>query len=342
MKYEYVETFGSAVQKHSERLVVSEPSGEGGQRTKRQVPALHLDHLLIGSRGVSISSDALELCCDRGIPVTIVDRRGKPVGKFTAPAIHGTSRTRRAQIRAYENGLGVTFARSVVIGKAANQAINLKYFAKNRRERSPDQYETLRKSAEAIDRVARRAKKISANCIDEVRQPLMVLEAEASRIYWSSLSALYGSRSGFVHREQRGTKNPVNAALNYAYGVLTGEVWTACLLAGLEPYAGILHADRPGRLSFVLDLIEEFRPVVADRVVFALAAKGWRIEQEENGWLSLASKNKLLASLAERLDSPEPDRGRRRKLRNVIQRQAYAAAQHFLGNETYVPYKQRW
>lgn len=92
----------------------------------------------------------------------------------------------------------------------------------------------------------------------------------------------------------------------------------------------------------MLDLIEEFRPVVADRVVFALAAKGWRIEQEENGWLSLASKNKLLASLAERLDSPEPDRGRRRKLRNVIQRQAYAAAQHFLGNETYVPYKQRW
>jgi CRISPR-associated protein Cas1 len=61
--------------------------------------------------------------------------------------------------------------------------------------------------------------------------------------------------------------------LNYGYGILEGEVWRAVHYAGLDPYGGFLHVDRPGRPSMVLDLMEEFRQQVVDKSVFALVAK---------------------------------------------------------------------
>jgi CRISPR-associated protein Cas1 len=61
--------------------------------------------------------------------------------------------------------------------------------------------------------------------------------------------------------------------LNYGYGVLMGEVWRAVHYAGLDPYAGFLHADKPGKPSMVLDLMEEFRPHLVDRLVVKLVSK---------------------------------------------------------------------
>lgn len=343
MRFELVDAFGSAVQKHSERLMISTPTGDSGSPQKRQVPVLHLDHLLVGSKGVSISSDAISLCCERGIPVTVLDWSGRPLGRFSTPAVHGTCRTRRAQLAAYNTTVGGSFAKQLVIGKCQNQAENLKYFAKNRRERAPEQHRILTEAAEDIERAVKRLVRIPDRIPDEMRLQLMQIEAEASKVYWSRLADLYGHKSEFTHREHRGTKNPTNAALNYAYGVLTSEIWTATTLAGLEPYAGFLHADRPGRMSFVLDMIEEFRPVIADRVVFAMVAKGWKIEVESNGWLSQNAKRRLLDNLQDRFDSPEPYvRQRKLKLRCIIQRQCHLAAKHFLGTIQYRPYRQRW
>jgi CRISPR-associated protein Cas1 len=68
-------------------------------------------------------------------------------------------------------------------------------------------------------------------------------------------------------REGRGAQDPLNSLLNYGYGILYGQVEQAIILAGLDPYAGFLHADRPGKPSLTLDLIEEFRQVAIDRVV---------------------------------------------------------------------------
>lgn len=343
VRFELVDIFGSAIQKHSERLIISTPNAQSKTPQKRQVPVLHLDHLLIGSKGISISSDAIELCCQRGIPITLLDWSGRPLGRFSTPAVHGTCRTRRAQLQAYHSESGGAFAKQVVIGKCQNQAQNLKYFAKNRKDRNPPMYHTLCSAASHIEHIVRRLEKLPSSSPDQLRPQLMRMEAEASKAYWATLSELYNRKSQFTHREHRQTKNPTNAALNYAYGVLASEIWTASTLAGLEPYAGFLHADRPGRMSFVLDMIEEFRPVVADRVVFAMVAKGWKIDLDDNGWLSHTAKRRLLDNLQDRFDSMEPYKGSRRiKLRSIIQRQCYLAAKHFLGTAEYRPYRQRW
>lgn len=373
MRYELVEEFGSAIYKHSERLILCRPNPrtkseatleeqletslhllknkEVRKRStlrnplppserKLHIPILHLDHLLIGERGVTISSDALALCCERGIEVTVLSKTGKPIAKFSAPALHGTCRTRRAQISAYSQQSGQAFALAVVVGKIKNQISNLKYFVRSRTENE----KLLKHCKEASHHM---------NCICETikgskdfgnmdccREVLMNLEAIAAKEYWVALSNIFGKET-FPEREQRGTKNPVNAALNYAYGILMSEVWRATILAGLEPYAGFLHADRPGRLSFVLDLMEEFRPIF-DRVVFSLIAKRWKIELDENNWLTLECKRRLLDAVAEKMDKKEAYKGKHQSLRNIIQLQARAAAMHFVGKENYIPFIQRW
>ncbi|MCZ7581418.1 MAG: CRISPR-associated endonuclease Cas1 [Fimbriimonadaceae bacterium] len=312
------------------------------EKTNGGGPLLPLDHLLIGTKGVTVSTDALALCCERGIPVTVVDWRGRPVGRFGSPALHGTAQVRRAQIAAFATEIGATFAREVVSGKLLNQADNLRYIGKNRKTRAPNEHEALTRTADTLQRLAKKAATVKGKNADDVRLPLMTVEAEGARAYWSVLSEVYGERSGFAKREQRGTRDPVNAALNYAYGVLNGEVWNATILAGLEPYAGFLHVDRPGRLSFVLDLMEEFRPVVADRVVFGLVAKGWKIGQEENGWLDMPTKRRLIQAIGERWGARVLHQARKLQLRSVLQLQARDAARHFQGKAEYIAFRLRW
>src|SRR5204862_398077 len=85
-------------------------------------------------------------------------------------------------------------------------------------------------------------------------------------------------------REGRGATDPLNAALNYGYGILYAQVERALLLAGLDPYAGFLHADRPGKPSLVLDLIEEFRQAVVDRTLIGQVNRGVAFALDEATW----------------------------------------------------------
>ena len=97
------------------------------------------------------------------------------------------------------------------------------------------------------------------------RPALLNREGRAGAQYWAGVAALLDGKAAFAGREHRGTEDPVNAALNYGYGILQSQVWSAITLAGLEPFAGFIHVDRPGKPSLVLDLMEEFRQPVVDR-----------------------------------------------------------------------------
>src|SRR5881409_3033564 len=83
-----------------------------------------------------------------------------------------------------------------------------------------------------------------------------ILEGRAAQGYWSQIASIIPAELAWPGRETRGATDPFNAALNYGYGILYGQVEQALTLAGLDPYGGFLHADRPGKRSLVLDLIE--------------------------------------------------------------------------------------
>ena len=121
-------------------------------------------------------------------------------------------------------------------------------------------------------------------------------------------------------------------ALNYGYGVLYGDVERALVLAGLDPYGGFLHTDRPGKLSLVLDMIEPFRAPVVDRSVLAMLGKGSPISLDPQGRLETETRRSLAAKVHERLDAPARDQGKRLSLRTILQSQARQLAV-FLRNE---------
>jgi CRISPR-associated protein Cas1 len=109
------------------------------------------------------------------------------------------------------------------------------------------------------------------------RESLLGLEGAATRAYFSAWPALL-SRSEpslqFMGRTRRPPQDAVNALLSFTYSLLQKDVHAACIIAGLDPYLGVLHVPRRTLPAMVLDLMEAFRPVVADSVVLALLNRG--------------------------------------------------------------------
>jgi CRISPR-associated protein Cas1 len=331
-----VDRFGAFIGKHSERLRVS-VKGE----LIEERPLFDIDHVLVVSGGVSLSSDVVRECAERGIDISFLSSSGAPYARLVASTLGGTVQTRRQQLLAYEDHRGLELAKAFAAGKLANQANLLRYMAKNRRVSSPDTYERARDAALEVQAFADRVRGVQAERVDEVRTELLTLEAHAAKAYWEAARELLLPDAAWEARETRGATDLVNSALNYGYGVLLSHVERAVLLAGLDPYAGYLHADRSGKPSLVLDLIEEFRQMVVDRVVFGLLNRGVKLEAEE-GRLKDETRRTLAQRVNERLDGEEPYMGKRQKLRAILSAQARRVATFVRGESRYEPWVGRW
>ncbi len=338
-----VEQYGSFVGKHSERLRVS-CKGE----LLAEAPLLTLENVLIIGKGISVSTDALALCAEQGIPVYYLSSRGEPYAALYAAGLGGTVQTRRAQYEAYHDGRGAVLVASFAAGKLQNQARLLKYAAKNRKEKAPTCYTLLRAAASKVEAHLKEV----ANWLtgaDDVnsetrRAELLSIEGRAAQCYWDGVRALVPDSLAWPGREGRGARDPFNAALNYGYGVLYGQVERAILLAGLDPYAGFIHVDRPGKPSLVLDLIEEFRAPVVDRALLGIVGQGVALTQDEEGRLTLETRRTIAERVLARLEeSSERYEGRRQKLRWILQSQARHLAAFLRGERpAYPPFLMGW
>lgn len=329
--------FGSYIGKYSERLKVTQKG-----TTLAQAPLLHLETVTVLNRGVSISADALEACCERGIPVHFLDAQGTPYATLYAAGLTGTVITRREQMRAYDDERGVQTGLAFAEGKIQNQSITLRYLAKTRKD-TPAGEELLVASVEVADNLARLTSLRGAKTIDEVREQVLAVEGNAARQYWQAVRKLLPESYGWTVRTGRGATDPINSLLNYGYGILYGQVEQALVLAGLDPFAGFVHVDRPGKPSLTLDLIEEFRPAAVDRVVFGLANRRFTVEQDEKGWLSSTTRKQFASHILEHLETEVRHAGQKHPLRQVIQLQARALA-GFLRNDrpVYTAFKASW
>jgi CRISPR-associated protein Cas1 len=249
--------------------------------------------------------------------------------------------TRREQILAYLDERGVALGKAFIEGKLRNQAAVLKYFAKYRKGADLEAYEGLMAAADALNKARNDLDALSGKNIDEVRGQIFAIEGRAAQRYWQGVSAVLGQHVEFEGRTGRGATDPVNSCLNYGYGILYTQVWGAVSLAGLEPFAGFIHTDRPGKPSLILDLTEEFRAQVVDRVVVAMVTKGGEIGMEEDR-LTEATRKDLAKRVLERLDGEETVEGKKLKLKAVIQRQARRIASCLRGEGRYKPWVGSW
>jgi CRISP-associated protein Cas1 len=333
-----VEGKGSFIGKHQGRLRVTR-----AQQTITEAPLIHLKQILVIDSGVSISSDVIHVCSDEGIPIHFLDRRGSVIAGLYSTGLTGTVLTRRAQLLAYEHVSGVLIAKAFVSGKLENQANVLRYMAKYRKETDPALHEEMMLVALEMQDYLYELEQLKAERIDLLREQILSVEGRAAQRYWATVARLIPMELAWPGRETRGALDKMNAALNYGYGILYCQVEQALTLAGLDPYGGFLHADRPGKPSLVLDLIEEFRQTVVDRTIIGLVNKRVPIEQDESQLLTEATRKKIAEKVLERLESSELYEKKRQALRFIMQSQARHLALFVRGErEQYEPFVASW
>jgi len=333
-----VDEYGAFVGKHSGRLRVTKD-----KEKLAEAPLLHLEQVVVTGRGIGLSADAIRACCTAGIPIYFVDGRGRPYAALYAAGLTGTVLTRREQLLAYADRRGLDLAVAFARGKITNQAGFVRYTAKYRQETDADLYRELRRCADEVQDHLEELRHLRGDEVEDVRGQLLSTEGRAAQKYWGALKQVIPERYGWPGRKGRGARDPVNAALNYSYGILYGQVERALVLAGLDPYGGFIHADRPGKPSLVFDLIEEFRQVVVDRTVVGMANKGMKLELDEKGLLVEKSRRAIAEKVLARLEAAERYERKRHPLRAIIQNQARHIATFVRGDRAaYEPFVAKW
>jgi CRISPR-associated protein Cas1 len=242
----YVVEQGATVGKKGERIVVRVPSKED-----ISVRMIDLSHVALYGN-VQITAQALRACAERDIPIFHHTYGGWLVS-VTSGVLGINIGLRVRQFALYQDEeAALPIAKQLVIGKLKNQRTML------RRNASGLEGNVL----EEFTRLIRLANDAHST------QQLLGIEGIGGRIYFSQFSKMLKVENGFEldGRNKRPPRDPVNAVLSLTYSLLVKDCLAALLAVGLDPYCGLYHAIRPGRPALALDLMEEFRPLIADSV----------------------------------------------------------------------------
>ncbi|MEN1680221.1 MAG: type I-C CRISPR-associated endonuclease Cas1c [Planctomycetota bacterium] len=259
----YITTQGAYLAKDGEAVVVRIE-----KQTALRVPLHNLDAITCFGR-VGLSPPLMAACAKAGVSLTMLSERGQ----FLAAVVGftpGNVLLRRQQYRWADNEEQTReAARSFVVGKLANCRTVLHRAARDAAD--GDRRPRLEAKAKRLGALIHEAR--DADTTDRLRG----LEGEAASEYFASLGDLRtGADPAFAFRgrSRRPPLDPINALLSFVYTLLMSDVRSACEATGLDAAVGFLHRDRPGRPSLALDLMEEFRPWLADRFVLTLINRG--------------------------------------------------------------------
>jgi CRISPR-associated protein Cas1 len=229
-----------------------------------QVPLLHLGALVLFGRA-SISPPLMQRCAEEGREVTFLDYAGKFKCRVVGPT-SGNVLLRKAQYDAQaDEALTIGIARPIVGGKIRNARQTLL-----RAAREVKQEESKRRLQEKAGMLASLLESLPGmETLDGVRG----IEGQAAACYFEAFGAMITREKAefaFATRTRRPPRDRVNALLSFMYALLTTDCVAAVEGVGLDPQFGFLHCLRPGRPALALDLMEEFRSYVADRLVLTL------------------------------------------------------------------------
>ena len=339
----YVTRYGAFIGRVKNRFVIRVK----GNKVEEYVPR-DVDEFIIVGRGKVLSSDVVNLCVKEKIPIFFSTMDGYPFAAIMPTIITGTVKRRRAQYEAYLSPVGIEIAKKFLIGKLYNQMNLLKFWAKSRARFDQTTATFMKISANNIKDLIAELRKVNGERMNsEIRNRLMSIEARAADIYWVWFGRILGKDAYFPGREKRGARDPVNSLLNLGYAILFRRIFKAVLLNGLDPYAGFLHSDRSGRASLVLDLMEEFRQQVVDRVVLKLFTKRMIKYDEcvgEDGLLRDSVVSVAVKEFEARLEEEVTDiYGEKRSLLRHINNQVRLLARFLIGDsQEYRPFILSW
>lgn len=230
-----------------------------------QVPLHHLGSIMLFGNA-NISTQAMHRCAEEGRAVNFMDYNGRFKARVIGPT-SGNVLLRQAQYEAHrdDTGRALPIARALVAGKIRNLRVNITRAARETKQAT--NVDTLRACAESQARLLLSLPE-QVN-LDAIRG----IEGQASALYFASFGAMLSAAPedfSFRVRTRRPPRDRVNALLSFLYALLSADCVAACEGVGLDPQFGFLHCLRPGRPALALDLMEEFRPILADRLVLTL------------------------------------------------------------------------
>jgi CRISPR-associated protein Cas1 len=255
----YVQTQGASLYLDHDAVRVVVPDQPG----HKTLPLRRLESIIIYGR-ITISSDLLTRCAEDGRPIVWMTQSGRFLARADGP-IHGNVLLRHAQHLAHADpGRRLAIARCCVAGKIQNSR---QILLRGARDANSYRQDEVRAAAEDLAGLLPAADK--AETIDE----LLGTEGAAARAYYRGFGLLLRPDDdipAFVLRTKRPPADPVNAVLSFLYGLLRSNIHGSAEQVGLDPYIGFLHGLRPGKPALALDLMEEYRPVFADRLALTL------------------------------------------------------------------------
>lgn len=229
-----------------------------------RVPVHTLEGLVCWGR-VLCSPPVLGLCCERGVGISFLTEQGRFIARVNGP-VSGNVLLRRQQYRMSDDATSaLPVVRTIVTAKVANSRVVLLRAAREIVDEARES--SLRDAANRLSWAGLEASR--ATSIDEARGH----EGMAGQAYFSAFDHMIGGDQEafrFGGRSRRPPLDRVNALLSFVYALLRHDLESALESVGLDPAVGFLHTDRPGRPSLALDLMEELRAVLADRLVLTL------------------------------------------------------------------------
>ena len=258
----YVTTASAWLRKDGENIVVEVDGDERGR-----VP-VHLLGGIVCFGAIGMTPALMGHCAARGVCVSMLSRSGRFLARVEGRT-SGNVLLRRAQYRATDDDVATAkLAGHIITGKLLNQRTVVRRALRDHgATMASEGRERLNMCGRRLTDAARRSARTSGT--DAIRG----IEGEAARVYYAVFDDLIRDGDGtfaFRGRSRRPPLDPVNALLSFLYTLLVHDCRSALETVGLDPAVGYLHRERPGRPSLALDLMEELRPVVADRLVLSL------------------------------------------------------------------------
>lgn len=294
---------------------------------RQRIPVDSVHSILI-SRGAGITSDAVLLAINNEIPIVFVDRKGTPKGRIWSAQYGSISTIRKGQLTFSQSTQAVVWIKSVLDKKIANQqALILTMLHEDRQKQAE-------RAIHRLEVYRQKIAQLQGYTVREIATELRGWEGAAAKIYFEQLNCALPEHLQFAERSQHPALDPVNAMLNYGYGILYGKIEGALIKAGIDPYIGILHRDEYNRPVLVYDVIEIYRLWV-DYVVYSLACQNsitndfYSVSSKGAYLLETLGKRVLIQSLNDYLDELIEQDGLSRSRENHIQRYATQLAQKF-------------
>lgn len=236
-------------------------------KTKLRVPLHNLEGVVVFAWDSTVSASLMQACGEAGVTLSF----HSPHGKFMSSSYGGISGNillRREQYRQADSpSHSLAIAQNMIAAKLHNTRTILQRSARDNSAKHPEKAQQIQKTVDLLKN------RVAATRHITTLESLRGVEGDAAASYFSVFNQMITRDDTTFHISGRSKRPPLdytNALLSFTYALLSHDCRSACESCGLDPQSGFLHLPRPGRASLALDLMEEFRPVLADRLVLSL------------------------------------------------------------------------